>query len=59
MLGNFRMINFCVEIFVGTTPYHVNVNSAHAFFVRLIFVPAINYENNIFITKISSFTVFQ
>ena len=38
------------------TPYHVNVNSAYAFFVRLIFIAAINHEK-IFIMKISSFTV--
>ena len=44
VLGNFHnMIKFCVEkIFVGTTPYHINVNSVHVFF---IFVAAINYEN--------------
>ena len=40
------MINFCVEkIFVGTTPYHVNINSAHAFFIRLIFIAAIDNKN--------------
>ena len=31
MLRNFCMINICVEIFVGMTPYHVNDNSVHAF----------------------------
>ena len=33
MLGNFHMIiNFFVlKNFVGMTPYHVNVNSVHAF----------------------------
>ena len=36
------------------TPYHVNVNSVHAFFVRLIFVAAIDYET----TNISRFMVF-
>ena len=52
MLGNFCMINFRVEhFFVGMTPYHVNVNSAYTFFIRLIFVAAIDYEN-IFTTKI-------
>ena len=45
-----------LKIFVGTTPYHVNINSVHVFFVRLIFVAAINYEN-ICTTKISRFTV--
>ena len=30
VLRNFCVINFCVEkIFVRTTPYHINVNSAH------------------------------
>ena len=42
-----------LKILVGTTPYHVNVNSAHAFFVRLIFIDAIDYKT----TKISRFTV--
>ena len=39
MLGNFHMINFRVEkIFIGmATPYHVNVNSAHAFFCKIKF----------------------
>ena len=51
------MINFsCGKIFVGTTPYRVNVNSAHVFFVRLIFVAVIDYEN-IFMAKISRFIV--
>ena len=55
MLGNFRMINFYVEnFFIQTIPRHVN--SAHAVFVRLIFVVAIDYEN-IFTTKISRFIV--
>ena len=45
-----------LKIFVGTIPYHINVNSAHAFFVGLIFVAAIDYEN-IFTTKISRFTI--
>ena len=57
VLGNFRMINFCVEnFFVGMIPYDVNINSAHTFFIRLIFVAAIDY-GNIFTTKISRFTV--
>ena len=37
------------------TPYHVNINCVH-FFVRLIFVAAIDYKN-IFTTKTSRFTV--
>ena len=56
VLGNFHVTNFVLKIFVGMTPYHVNVNSARAFFVRLISVAAINYEN-IFTTKISRFRV--
>ena len=56
VLGNFRMINFlCRKFFVGTTSYHVNINSAHVFFIRLIFLAAIDYKN-IFTTKISRFT---
>ncbi len=46
------------KIFVGMAPYHVNVNSVRASFVRLIFVAAINYEN-VFTTKISRFTVLK
>ena len=42
--------------FVGMTPYHININSVHAFFIRLIFVAAIDYEN-IFTSKISRFMV--
>ena len=30
-LGNFCTINFRDENFIETTPYHVNVNSAHVF----------------------------
>ena len=50
MLGNFPMIN------IRTTPYHINVNSAYAFFVKLFFVAAIDYKN-ILTMKISRFTV--
>ena len=39
------------------TAYHVNVNSAHVFFVRLIFVAVIDYEN-MFIMKIFRLTIF-
>ena len=46
----------CWKFFVGTTPYHVNVNSVHEFFVRLISIAAIDYEN-IFTTIISRFLV--
>ena len=41
--------------FIGTTPYHVNVNSVHAIFVRLTFVAAIDC----FTSKISRFTVYN
>ena len=51
------MINF-QKLFVGMTHYHVNINSAHVFFVRIIFLAAIDYEN-IFTTKISRFTVYR
>ena len=45
----------CRKLFVGTTLYHVNVNSAHdiVFFVRLISVATIDYET----VKISRFAV--
>ena len=39
-----------------TTPYHINVNNVHTFFVRLIFVAAIDYKNT-FTTKITRFMV--
>ena len=30
VLRNFHMTKFCVENFVGMTPYHINVNSVQA-----------------------------
>ena len=40
--GNFcvRKLSYdkflCRKFFVGTTPYYVNINSAHVYFIRLI-----------------------
>ena len=45
-----------LKIFRRNDPYHINVNSVHAFFVRLSFVAAIDYKN-IFTTKISRLMV--
>ena len=46
--GKFLSCDIFVQIFVRTTPYHVNniISGAHnCVFVRLIFVAAIDYEN--------------
>ena len=40
--GNFVLRNFRMK------NYHVNINSAHVFFVGLIFIAAIDYEIIIF-----------
>ena len=59
MLENGRMVNFHAEkfSFIGSTPHHVNINSARVF-VRLIFIAAINYDN-IFAMNTSRFMVAE
>ena len=59
MLENGCMVNFHAEkfSFIGSTPHHVNINSARVF-VRLIFIAAINYDN-IFATNTSRFMVAE
>ena len=42
--GNFHVEKFSWNDHLGT--YHVNINSAHVFFVRLIFVAATDYDYN-------------
>ena len=37
-------INFVLKIFRRNDPYHININSVRAFFVKLIFAAAIDYE---------------
>ena len=46
----------CKNIFVGTTPYHIEACAYVFNFVVLIFLASVDYEN-IYITKISRFTV--